>query len=143
MLEKLNYKGNLNNLSRLEKDEKDNYLERILEGTKKILYYSLIIASPYMPFSLGNLDKDYDTGAKIEHVSPSQLPGTAKGQYNPLTHTMKIANNISGHNEDYVLSHESAHARGIHDEYLADVVASNKSGRNPRELGADSLMFYI
>ncbi len=72
------------------------------------------------------------SGAAVHYVSSSQLPSgdgwRALGLYNPSTHTIYIANNLSPKDERFVYHHEVAHALGIYDESKADAYAASKVG---------------
>ena len=91
--------------------------------------------SPYSMHSVYNLDKDYQSGAKIFHVSHSQLPYNVLVMYNSNTHTIYISNKLSGKDYNWVLRHESAHAQGIYNEAGADSYASAHSGYALRYFG--------
>lgn len=78
------------------------------------------------------VNSDPASGAAVYYVSPSQLPSgegwRALGLYNPSTHTIYIANNLSSRDERFVYHHEVAHALGKYDEAEADAYATSKVG---------------
>lgn len=109
-----------------------------------------IIEFPYQPedsyiknkyqrteiYQFGNNTTDNSSGAAVRYVSPSQLPSgpgwKALGMYDPSTHTIYIANNLSPEIERFVYHHEVAHAKGIRNEQQADSYASSIVGYNIR-----------
>ncbi len=88
----------------------------------------------YNSLSKDSTERDYQTGAEIERVSPARLPPNVLGMYVPTQHKIYLANNL-GTNENYVLKHESAHASGIKDEFRADAYALASTGTHLRPFG--------
>jgi len=67
-----------------------------------------------------DLDKDYMSGAKISYVSPNELPKDVLGMYDPQSHSIYIRNDLPEPTRNFVEKHESAHARGLRDEWKTD-----------------------
>ncbi|MDO8460752.1 MAG: hypothetical protein Q7S74_06600 [Nanoarchaeota archaeon] len=74
--------------------------------------------------------------AQVIRISPSELPkvsrGLVLGMYDPRTHTIYIANNLSSYVEKFVYHHEVAHSLGINSERAADAYAAARVGYNLR-----------
>ena len=74
--------------------------------------------------------------AQVIYVSPNELPSgdgwKVLGQYDPNTHTIYVANNLSPDVEKFVYYHEEAHSLGVMDERAADDYAAAKTGYNLR-----------
>ena len=110
----------LENIINNKNNEKEN-LEGLID--KALLKYSEF----YFDNNLNPKSK-----ARVIYVSPEELPSgigwKVLGQYNPSTHTIYIANNLSPNVEKFVYYHEEAHSIGIYDERLADNYAASKVG---------------
>jgi hypothetical protein len=110
----------------------DNYLQNVSVDSTAINKYSPVF-DHYVNDSQ-DLDRDYESGAKIVHVSPNSLPANVLGQYDPGSHTIYIANGLSSKEETYVKAHESGHASrrynalGDEEEVKADGYAGSKTG---------------
>lgn len=100
-----------------------------------IFYYKTGVRLEYHTTTLNELDRDYDSGAEIRYVSANSLPTGVLGTYTPSTHVIRIANNLSGREHDFVRAHESQHAQGVVDETKTDILAANKVGFNLRPIG--------
>ncbi len=72
---------------------------------------------------------DYDSGAIIHRISPTELPPNVLGMYVPSQHAIYLATE-----DPFVLYHESGHARGLADEEKTDNYAASKTGYNLRGL---------
>ncbi len=70
---------------------------------------------------------DYDSGAIIHRVSPTELPPNVLGMYVPSEHAIYLATE-----DPFVRYHESGHARGIIDEEKTDNYAAARVGYNLR-----------
>ncbi len=80
---------------------------------------------------------DYQSGARVEEVSPSQLGSDILGLYNWTTHHTLIANNLGWRELTYVPYHESGHAIGMlgpNAEQKADAWAAAHTGHMLRPL---------
>ena len=88
----------------------------------------------YSNFSSRNINKK--SKAHVIYVSPDELPSgdgwKVLGQYDPNTHTIYVANNLSPDVEKFVYYHEEAHSLGVMDEKAADDYATAKTGYNLR-----------
>lgn len=88
----------------------------------------------YSNFSSQNINEK--SKAHVIYVSPNELPSgegwKVLGQYDPNTHTIYVANNLSPDVERFVYYHEEAHSLGIMDERTADDYAAAKTGYNLR-----------
>lgn len=104
------------------------------------LTYIFQTNSPYISQTTQDLDKDYQSGARLLKVSPNQLPSGALGMYDPSTHTIYIANDLSSYEDLFVRSHESAHALGARDEFKTDAHASSNTGYNLRPFGKSDIL---
>ena len=118
---------NIISLEELIKKPNDTPLtpkNNIINAYETLRNYSNSISPP--------INSDPISGAAVYYVSPSQLPSgdgwRALGLYNPSTHTIYIANNLSPKDERFVYHHEVAHALGVYDEAKADAYASSKVG---------------
>src|SRR3989344_2551284 len=80
-------------------------------------------------------DTDPASGAAVRYVSPYELPSgdgwKALGMYDPSTHTIYIANNLSESERRFVYHHAVARALGIHSEFQADAYAESRTGHSP------------
>ncbi len=141
---KILIKQETNNLEeRLEEQEtKEITLEQIALEEKNIINFPQEL--PYIK-NRYQRSENYDSrsntidpssGASIIYVSPSQLPSgqgwKVLSMYDPSTHTIYIANNLSPQTERFVYHHEVAHANGIRNESQADAYASSIVGYNIR-----------
>lgn len=88
--------------------------------------------SVYSPPKKQEPDKDYQSGARIIELPSSQLPPNVLGMYDPISHTIYIANDIPEYQEKFVRKHESGHALGITDEMKTDHYALSQVGYNLR-----------
>jgi hypothetical protein len=104
-----------------------------------VLAASLALPSYVIPKQ--DLNKDYKSGAQKEYVSPSQLPEGVLGMYDPTTHTIQIANNLSSYQTQFVEAHESGHALGYGDEMATDGFAGAQVGYNLRPFGVGEDVF--
>ena len=100
----------------------------------------------YDNFSSQNINEK--SKAHVIYVSPNELPSgdgqKVLGQYDPSTHTIYIANNLSPDIEKFVYYHEEAHSLGVIDERLADDYAAAKTGYNlRRSYGMAGWLFAI
>jgi hypothetical protein len=121
-------------------------LEKKLDSyTEKRAYDSIIPKINFIPFEeivpylkLKNLSDSNNTnidpvsGARVKNVMPYELPSgqgwKALGMYDPSTHTIYIANNLSYREREFVYHHEVAHALGVSNEAQADNYAQSKVG---------------
>lgn len=78
-----------------------------------------------------DLNKDYDSGARVTEVPSSILPPNVLGMYHPVSHTIYIASNLPEYEKQWVRKHESGHAQGMVDEPKTDAYASSRVGYNP------------
>ena len=90
----------------------------------------------YSKFHSKNKNINQKSKARVIYVSPQELPSgigwKVLGQYDPLTHTIYMANNLSPNDERFVYYHEEAHSLGIMSESQADDYAASKTGYNLR-----------
>ena len=109
------------------KDPFKNSLEEIIKGDKLEELSDLLIKYNPAKDKINSKSK-----AQVIYVSPDELPSgvgwKVLGQYDPRTHTIYIANNLSPDIEDFVYYHEEAHSLGIKSERLADDYAASKVG---------------
>jgi hypothetical protein len=118
------------------KEERPSKLEKATLKANNVIYYNALGNLFYkIKTSARNLDEDYQSGAKITYVSPSQLPDGVLGFYSPSTHTITMSNNLSSYEHQFVKAHESAHALGIINEDLADAYANSQVGYHLRAFG--------
>src|SRR3989344_6337923 len=107
--------------------EKENELEKKLASSNiKKMYDSVIPTIKIIPFeelitylklkdfpSREDADIDSKSGARIKTVIPYELPSgpgyRVLGMYDPSTHTIYIANDLSQKDRDFVYHHEVAH----------------------------------
>lgn len=98
-----------------------NSLEKFVENT-------------LIGYTNSNVNKE--SKAHVIYVSPNELPSgdgwKVLGQYDPNTHTIYVANNLSPDVERFVYYHEEAHSLGIMDERTADDYAASKVGYHLR-----------
>lgn len=85
----------------------------------------------YVNVRLEDLNIDYPSGARVTEVPSSQLPEGVLGIYDPSSHTIRVASNISEYEKQFVKKHESAHALGLRDEAKTDAYAASQAGYNP------------
>lgn len=87
-------------------------------------------------FHSENKNINQKSKAKVIYVSPQELPSGVRwkvlGQYDPSTHTIYLANNLSPNAERFVYYHEEAHSLGIISESQADDYAASRTGYNLR-----------
>ncbi len=121
----------------IERDKKSTLITLLEQVPKDIIEPE----KPYIRLRKPDLDRDYETGAKILYVSPDELPQTFSsrvlGMYDSITHTIYIANNLPAKVENFVRWHEVGHAKGIRNEAIADAFAQSKTAYNLRQ--ADEL----
>lgn len=139
MLEKILTKpssqNNITYPSQNEKQKSHPLLHKIVYYAKNNLLNLTLISSVFLGSYLAkpqDLTKDYHSGARIEYVSPSQLPPDVLGMYDPISHTINIANNLPSRELQFVQAHESGHASGYQDELKTDGFASARVGYNIR-----------
>mgnify|MGYP001561849580 CR=1 FL=1 len=82
-----------------------------------------------------DLDKDYQTGARIVKVCASSLPSGVLGMYVPSQHTIYLREDLEGNDGEYVKAHEQGHATGIMEEEKADSYALARTGTHLRPFG--------
>jgi len=105
----------------------------------KIIYLNLHKPQEYLRSNQQNiyLNVNSKSGVSIFYVPPYTLPHgegwRALGMYDPSTHSIYIANDLTSYEERFVYHHEIAHALGIRDENLADQYAASKVGYNLRQ----------
>jgi hypothetical protein len=125
------------NLSNLENKLENFYPKRPYDSVipiSKIIPFEELI--PYLKLrSLSdstNSNIDPTSGARVVNVMPYELPSSPNskvlGMYDPNTHTIYIANNLSQKDREFVYHHEVAHALGERDETRADNYAQSKTG---------------
>ena len=85
----------------------------------------------YIPHQSRDLNRDYDSGASVREVPSSHLPHGVLGFYDPVTHSIYVASDISEKDKIYVKKHESGHALGYRDEAQTDAYAFSQTGYNP------------
>ena len=135
--QKYTFNGLLNeaSLRSEERFSKKSLLEAIVFKKGDIPAVTLTHSATYPPEKKRDLSKEYDSGATLRYVSPNSLPAGVLGMYEPTTHTITIANNLSGREELFVRKHESGHALGIIDETQTDAYAAGQTGYNLRGIG--------
>lgn len=118
----------------LIKDIFEEILNEIKRNNKESLEHfieSTLIDNIYLNKNINQKSK-----ARVIYVSPQELPSGVEwktlGQYDPSTHTIYIANNLSPNAERFVYYHEEAHSLGIMSESEADDYAASKTGYNLR-----------
>ena len=116
------------------KDPFEKFLEEIVSDDRsQIVSLEDFMESPLKYYGSNN-KVNKKSKAKVIYVSPQELPSgigwKVLGQYNPLTHTISIANNLSPKDEEFVYYHEEAHSLGIISERQADDYAASKVGYN-------------
>ena len=116
------------------KDPFEKFLEEIVSDDRsQIVSLEDFMESPLKYYGSNN-KVNKKSKAKVIYVSPQELPSgigwKVLGQYNPLTHTISIANNLSPKDEEFVYYHEEAHSLGIISERQADDYAAAKVGYN-------------
>ncbi len=111
----------LENIVNNDKNELEEFIESTLIRSSKI-------------YSHKNINQK--SKARVIYVSPQELPSGVEwkvlGQYDPSTHTIYLANNLSPNAERFVYYHEEAHSLGIMSESEADDYAASKTGYNLR-----------
>lgn len=121
------------------KDPFENILEEIINRTDKeaggledFIENTLIKYNRF--YSSKNINEK--SKARVIYVSPQELPSgigwKVLGQYDPSTHTIYLADNLSPNAERFVYYHEEAHSLGIMSESQADDYAASKTGYNLR-----------
>ena len=131
---KFNVSLESNLLERYEiRDPFEKLLEEIINETNHQIKDKIL--EKYI-ISYSDNHKNQRSKADIIYVSPGELPSgidwIALGTYNPSTHTIYIANNLSPDIEKFVYYHEEAHSLGIRSERLADDYAAAKVGYHLR-----------
>jgi hypothetical protein len=112
-------------------------LEKILDHSKTVLYYSAITLLPlYSPASIQNDIKE----PNIVSVSRVELPSNVLGLYNTVTENIYLPNYLVGENRDDVLAHEVAHHEGNRNEYNTNIVAADRTGRNLDVIGSQRII---
>ncbi|VVB79006.1 Uncharacterised protein [uncultured archaeon] len=115
-------------------DSRDSIIELLESFGKSIRdnYHRDIPISKLEEKSSGRNKSSKSRDAKVHYVDSSSLPHgygwKALGLYDPSTHTIYIADNLSPEVEKFVYWHEIAHSMGIYNEKRADDFAASKTG---------------
>ena len=116
----------------------ENIVNKNNKDNKKSLddFINVSLMEYNRPSNRINKNINQKSKARVIYVSPQELPSgigwKVLGQYDPLTHTIYMANNLSPNDERFVYYHEEAHSLGIMSESQADDYAASKTGYNLR-----------
>ena len=118
------------------RDPFEKILEEIVNENNHLLRNTIDKILEKYIISYSDNHKNQRSKANVIYVSPHELPSgigwIALGMYNPNTHTIYIANNLSSDIKKFVYYHEEAHSLGIRSERSADDYAAAKVGYNLR-----------
>ncbi len=136
-VEMLDYRRPEKKKGKYEKKREENkfYNLKLNKTLEKLLWDSKLGVRDYKNKTDYSLEDKAE--ARVLYVDPKFLqnePGKRTlGLYEPNTHTIYIANNLSEREERFVYHHEQAHAKGIYNEEMADLYAADKVGYNLRQ----------
>ena len=123
--------GEFVKLDKSKSEKKERYI-----GAKNNYDSKIIPYKKFKNYSNAGGHRDSKSGAYVFYVPSHALPSgngwRALGMYDPKTHSIYVANDLSSRDKEFVYHHEVAHALGEMDEDRCDNYAAVQTGYRMR-----------